>query len=172
MSSNETKCRVIVPPESIDFDDPRPLVFLSGSFENTSGEPWRQRVIGELADTPVVLLNPQREDWDSSFWNRDEDDPQFDHHLSWSFDALAYAEMVAFYFDPQTKSPVSLLELGLVAAAMKMSSVPVVCCPPGFYRRASVQKVCELYTLNMVNTLEELIADIRAFARRGEGAGL
>jgi hypothetical protein len=43
------------------------------------------------------------------------------------------------YFDPNTLSPISLLELGLHAKSGKL----IVCCPEGFYRKGNVDIVCQ-----------------------------
>jgi hypothetical protein len=62
------------------------------------------------------------------------------------------------YFDPNTKSPISLLELGLHAKEQKL----VVLCPEGFWRKGNVDVVCEYYSINQVDTFDELIEFIRA----------
>jgi hypothetical protein len=45
------------------------------------------------------------------------------------------------YFDPNTKSPISLLELGLFAQSKKL----IVCCPRGFWRKGNVDITCDRY---------------------------
>lgn len=57
------------------------------------------------------------------------------------------------YFDPSTKSPISLLELGLYARAGKM----IVCCPDGFWRKGNVDIVCFRHKIKQVQTLDALI---------------
>jgi hypothetical protein len=49
------------------------------------------------------------------------------------------ADVIVLWFDPKTKSPISLLELGLHAQDEKM----VVYCPEGFWRKGNVDIVCE-----------------------------
>jgi hypothetical protein len=56
-------------------------------------------------------------------------------------------------FDPNTKSPVSLLELGLHAKERKL----IVYCPEGFWRKGNVDIVCEAYKVKQVKTFEELL---------------
>jgi len=57
------------------------------------------------------------------------------------------------YFDPNTKSPISLLELGLHANSGKM----IVCCPKGFWRKGNVDIVCERYDVPVVCDIDSLI---------------
>jgi hypothetical protein len=54
---------------------------------------------------------------------------------------LEDADIILLYFDPNTKSPISLLELGLYARSKKL----FVCCPDGFWRQGNVRVVCERY---------------------------
>ena len=60
------------------------------------------------------------------------------------------------YFDPNTTSPISLLELGLHAKSKKM----IVCCPEGFWRKGNVDIVCENFYIPTFNSLDELIKSL------------
>ena len=124
---------------------PNPLqagfsVFLAGSIEMGQAENWQTKVEASLADCEVVIFNPRRDDWDSS-WKQSIDDPQFREQVEWELDALERADVIVMYFDPGSKSPISLLELGLFARSGKM----VVCCPQGFWRKGNVDIVCAKY---------------------------
>jgi hypothetical protein len=55
------------------------------------------------------------------------------------------------YFHPETKAPISLLELGLHAASGKI----IVVCPDGFWRKGNVEIVCTRYNIPMFNSLED-----------------
>ena len=54
------------------------------------------------------------------------------------------------YFDPKTKSPISLLELGLFAKSGKL----VVCCPDGFWKKGNVDIVCQRYKVLKIKDLD------------------
>lgn len=75
---------------------------------------------------------------------------------------------MALFLQPGTLSPISLLELGLLAGEMgvrregkgeKDKGKLVVCCPEGYWRRGNVQVVCERYGVVLVETLEEMQAE-------------
>lgn len=51
-------------------------VFLAGSIEMGSAENWQARVERELADYDVLIFNPRRDDWDSS-WVQSINNPRF-----------------------------------------------------------------------------------------------
>lgn len=123
-------------------------VFLAGSIEIGAAEDWRERVTKFLGNVEmyelgrerkkITILNPRRDDWDSS-WVQSIENKQFTEQVNWELDALEDADVIILWFDPKTKSPISLLELGLFAKSEKM----IVYCPDGFWRKGNVDIVCK-----------------------------
>jgi len=126
-------------------------VFLAGSIEMGKAELWQDKVVKGLEGLEVVVFNPRRDDWDSS-WKQNKNDPQFRQQVEWELNAMSGADLIVFYFDPNTKSPITLLELG-----MHLQDHIVVCCPEGFYRKGNVDIVCEHNGIRQVDNLEALI---------------
>lgn len=144
-------------PNEVVLDTEYVNVFLAGSIEMGVAEKWQEKVIAALSDKPIRFLNPRREDWDSS-WKQDIHNDNFVEQVIWELSSLELAQIVIMYFDPNTKSPISLLELGLHAKEQKL----VVLCPEGFWRKGNVDVVCEFYGINQVDTFDELIEFIRS----------
>lgn len=144
-------------PNEVILDDEFVNIFLAGSIELGLAEKWQEKVIAALSDKPIRFLNPRRTDWDSS-WSQDIDNDKFVEQVVWELTSLEMAQIVIMYFDPNTKSPISLLELGLHAKEQKL----VVLCPEGFWRKGNVDVVCEYYGINQVDTFDELIEFIRS----------
>jgi len=142
---------VIYPPSPI------PLVsnsvFLAGSIEQDTAENWQNYIIKKLDNKDIVILNPRRENWDSS-WKEDILNPVFYEQVNWELEALEKAALIVMYFDPNTKSPISLLELGLFAKTGKM----VVCCPSGFWKKGNVDIVCKTYQIPQVDEIDGLVS--------------
>ena len=92
------------------------------------------------------VFNPRRDSWDSSLVQSIKT-PQFNEQVSWEMTALELAQVIVMYFDPSTKSPISLLELGLHASSGKM----IVCCPDGFWRKGNVEMVCDRFGIMCFN---------------------
>lgn len=134
----------------------RKSVFLAGSIEMGAAEKWQERMIRELADEDIVFYNPRRDDWDSS-WEQTIENAQFNEQVTWELEHLEKADVIALYFDPSTKSPISLLELGLHAQTGSL----IVCCPEGFWRKGNVDIVCNEYQIKQVNSIEKLIEAVR-----------
>ena len=134
-------------------------VFLGGSIEMGLAEPWQERLVNEFKNTDIRFLNPRRTNWDSS-WVQQASNPEFAQQVNWELDALEYSDLIVFYFDPNTKSPITLMELGLHAASGKV----IVCCPDGFWRKGNVEIVCQRYGIKMVNNFDELVIEVKKFA--------
>ena len=144
-------------PNEVILDNEFVNIFLAGSIELGLAEKWQEKVIAALSDKRIRFLNPRREDWDSS-WKQDIDNDNFVEQVMWELTSLEMAHIIIMYFDPNTKSPISLLELGLHAKEQKL----IVLCPEGFWRKGNVDVVCEYYNINQVDTFDELIEFIRA----------
>lgn len=146
---------VIKPPQSLDLDDWQRTIFLAGSIEMGMAEDWQQSVAQSLSHKDLILLNPRRENWDPS-WKQTITNPDFREQVEWELAAQEQAAMIAMYFAPATKAPITLLELGLFARSDKL----VVCCPHGFWRKGNVEVVCDRYQIPMVDSLNALIETI------------
>lgn len=150
--------KVIEAPGSLDEvkKDRKLTIFLAGSIEQGKAEDWQTRVTKALADEEMYVLNPRRKDWDDS-WKEDIKNDQFREQVEWELESQELADIIIMYFDPPTKSPISLLELGLFAKTGKM----IVCCPQGFWKKGNVDIVCKRYEVKQVDTIDSLIAKLK-----------
>ena len=148
--------KVIKPPYKEALSN-NTTIFLAGSIEMGKAEDW-QAVIPQIFKDreELIFLNPRRNDWDSS-WEQTESSPQFSEQVNWELDHLDKADIIFMYFSPETKSPISLLELGLYATSCKI----IVCCPDDFYRKGNVDIVCTIYDIPLYNTMEAAIGRLR-----------
>lgn len=158
-SIHRSQMRVIKPPHSIEHSSDERLVFLAGTIDMGSGVDWQSELQRELADLEhVVLLNPRRDAWDSS-WRQSIDNEQFRGQVEWELDGLERASIVVMYFAPGSQSPISLLELGLQARVSHERVVVV--CPEGFWRKGNVDIVCARWNIKQLESLAHLSAYLR-----------
>jgi hypothetical protein len=143
----EIKAPGKLPHEGDDY-----TIFLAGSIEMGAAENWQEKVKKLLEEYPVTIFNPRRDDWDSS-WEQKIENDQFREQVEWELTAQETANMIIMYFDPKTKAPISLLELGLFAHTGKM----IVCCPEGFYRKGNVDITCNRYHIDTIEKLDEVV---------------
>jgi hypothetical protein len=138
-------------------------VFLAGSIEMNTAERWQLRLVESLSDmTSLLILNPRRENWDSSL-KQTKDEPQFRDQVVWELQAQETVDVIAMYFDPATKSPITLLELGLFA-----DKHMVVFCPDGYFRKGNVDITCERYGIEQADSWDDFVAKVRAALKKAE----
>lgn len=118
-------------------DHSGPLVFLAGSIEQGAASFWQEVAAQQLlaARPGVLVANPRRESWNSQ-WDQTEDHAAFHEQVTWELDHLERADQVLFVFEPGTRSPVTLLELGLMLG--RSPGRVVVACPRAFWRSGNV----------------------------------
>ena len=131
--------KIYTPPTQIDEEDfINHMVFLAGSIEMDKAENWQKELSAELVKIPkLTILNPRRSHWDNS-WKQEITNPKFREQVDWELDGIEYADTVIFYFDPNTKSPITLYEWGVVSQMVRLEKFVIMCCPEGFYRKGNV----------------------------------
>lgn len=80
-------------------------------------------------------------------------DVQAEIQVVWELSALEKADLICFFFDVNTISPVSMMELRLWARSRKV----VVCCDSRFWRSADIHLVCGRYNVPCVECFDDLM---------------
>lgn len=113
-------------------------LFLAGSIEQGKAENWQKRAINSLSkEEELIIFNPRRPNWTNL------DQKNLKEQINWELNYLEESDIVFFYFDPSTISPVSLLELGL------FKDKAIVCCPKEYFRYDNVKAVCNRYNIKL-----------------------
>lgn len=152
---------IFTPPNRITISDNRLIkkVFLAGTIDMGNSENWQEKFIQKLKEQTengffqksYHIYNPRREDWDEK-WVQTFENPQFFQQVTWELDAMEKADYIIMNFLPDSKSPITLMELGLFAKSGKL----YVICPDEFYRSGNVQIVCNKYNIPLYKSIEEL----------------
>ena len=125
----------------------------AGTIDMGSGEDWQARadsLFAALPDGDFLLFNPRQEHWDAGRPG------EMDYQVNWELDHLEKADWIIMNFLPGSRSPITLLELGLHAASGRL----LVICPPGFYRYDNVRITCGRYGVPMLDSLEDAVRHI------------
>jgi hypothetical protein len=130
-------------------------LFLGGSIEMGKARDWQAEAIELLKNHFSVIYNPRRPDWDSS-WEQDISNPYFKEQVDWELDMIEIATWVLFNYEPDTISPISLLENG-----RRVDNVVVVC-PPGYFRKGNVDIFCRRHDIPVYHELEKAASFLRA----------
>lgn len=157
------KPNVYTPPRYPHLRPNLKTVFLAGSIEMGNCEDWQSRVVENFKIDDIDFFNPRRKEWDSS-WEQSLNSPNFYEQVSWELDHLMTATFIYMYIDPTTKSPISLLELGMFANSDKM----IVCCPEGFYRRGNIEVVCQKFNVPLFSDFDTSLIALRNKIREHE----
>lgn len=133
-------------------------VFLAGSIEMGNAINWQVIIEDQLKDYNITIYNPRRDDWDSS-WKQEISNKQFYEQVNWELTALEKSNVIAMFFADNTKSPISLLELGLWAG--REPKKLVVYCTDKFYRKGNVDIVCQRYGIPVHENVDTWILNIK-----------
>jgi hypothetical protein len=138
-------------PQAIETIEGR-SVFLAGSIDMGNAANWQEEVTDHFRNKNCTVLNPRRDDWDSS-WKQTIEDPQFKEQVNWELDAMDKADIIIMNFLPGSQAPITLLELGLNANSGKL----FVCCPQAFWRSGNVYIVCKKYNIPLFSDIKILL---------------
>lgn len=135
-------------------------VFLAGSIEMGAAEDWQPLVTKSIEHLPAtgLIFNPRRLDFQKdavqSIYNT-----YFKEQVDWELDHIDSCNLVFMYFDPNSKSPISLLELGIILASNPHCLI--VCCPEGFWRKGNVDITCSRANVKVYTNLDDAIQALK-----------
>ena len=146
---------IIITPEEIKNKGANKIgaksVFLAGTIDNGNSLNWQDKTIIELINLGVKNLevfNPRRE-----HWNPNPTKEEMEKQIKWEQEHLDKTNVIAMVLLDDSKSPISLLELGLYAKSKKL----IVFCTPNFYRWDNVRLTCEKYNITLIQDLHPTI---------------
>jgi hypothetical protein len=77
----------------------------------------------ELKDYPITFFNPRRPEWDNRWNNSGKNiSAQMKRQINWELGHLESADFICMWIEPDSKSPISLLEKGLYSGRKKILS--------------------------------------------------
>ena len=133
--------QVIIAPERKPITNQS--IFLAGTIDDGKSEDWQSKLIEELSDHEITILNPRRNNWG------DLSDNELRKQITWELDHLEKADIIFMYIIGTSKSPISLLEMGIHIKDLKL----IVVCEPEFYRYENVKITCEYYNAELYDSL-------------------
>lgn len=150
---------VIKAPTKFTKPDGAISVFLGGSIEMGAAENWQERLTKDLAGyEDLYILNPRRDDWDSSWVQDPTPGTQFYEQVHWELTQQSRADVIVYYFAAGTKSPITLLELG----SFGYWTNTVVYCTPDFWRYGNVAMHCDHNDIRLVQDYDSFLAVVKA----------
>lgn len=153
--------KVYKAPEPVPYDDDIGItLFLGGSIEMGAAENWQERLTRELSDIDdLTILNPRRDDWDSSWVQDPTPGTKFREQVDWELDNQVLCDINLYYFVPGTMSPITLLELGAFCDTSLFNTI--VFCPKEFWRYGNVAVLCERAEVPLFDSFDALVVYLR-----------
>lgn len=144
-------------------------LFLGGSIEMGKAIDWQTDLTKKVSDFEGwTVLNPRRDDWDSSWVQDPTPGTKFHEQVTWELDAQDEADINVYYFADGTQSPITLLELGLYADSPV--NFPIVYCTPKFWRYGNVKIVCDRYGVDVYDDYDKFVYAVRALMSEYENS--
>jgi hypothetical protein len=142
------------------YDTLRYSIFLGGAIDQGAAQDWQTIVARSLDDLDVLVLNPRRDDWDST-WEQTADNPQFREQVEWEIKAQEDADMVIYVFTAESKAPITFFEMG----AWGTKKDCVVVAEDGFYRQGNLDIYCEHFAIPIYHSLDDMLIDLHTAIR-------
>ena len=143
------KENIYYPKPGTEYCDNFASIFLAGTIDNGSSVNWQQNVINDLHyfyDLPnLEIYNPRRLDWPA-----ESNHKEIEYQIKWEQEHLDKVDMIFMIFADNSKSPITLLEMGLYAQTGKL----YVFCTDKFYRFDNVKLTCDKYSIPLIETTE------------------
>lgn len=125
-------------------------IFLAGTIDMGNSENWQAALVETFSSSEgrYILYNPRRD----TFTNTPE---EMDYQVNWELDHLEKSQIIIMNILGSSKSPVTLLEMGLFMKSGKL----LVACEPDYYRHANVLLTCARYNVPLYPSLQSLIQE-------------
>ena len=122
-------------------------VFLAGVIDMGNSFDWQKSLTDEYQLSRVVTFyNPRRDDWDSS-WEQKLEEDQFVDQVNWEVDNIDRSDFIFMYIAADSKAPISLLEFGYICGTTPEKLI--ICVEEGFYRRGNIEIMCNRHGIEL-----------------------
>ncbi len=126
-------------------------IFLAGTIDMGNSVDWQAATIDRFRQRGTgryLFFNPRRAT------GLDGTKEDLHYQIRWELEHLERADVIIMYILGTSKSPISLLEMGIHIHSGKL----LVACEPDFYRYDNLKITCEYYGIPLYNSLDELLA--------------
>ena len=125
-------------------------IFLAGTIDMGNSENWQAALVETFSSNEgrYILYNPRRD----TFTNTPD---EMEYQVNWELDHLEKSQIIIMNILGSSKSPVTLLEMGLFMKSGKL----LVACEPDYYRHANVRLTCARYNVPLYPSLKALMQE-------------
>jgi hypothetical protein len=151
--------QVIKPPNPLPTSFLYTSIFLGGTIDMGNSVDWQTEFSSHFVEYQdnIVILNPRRDDWDSSWSQEPTPGTSFHTQVMWERTAQQFAVFRVYNFEPNSVSPITLLELGEYGRKKNT----YVRCSPEYFRYGNVAMFCYEHGIPIFNELNPIINIIK-----------
>ena len=127
-------------------------VFLDGTIDMGRSADWQAALVARFRDSiggRWLFFNPRRREFHAS-------PAEMEYQVAWELAHLEAADLIVMNLLGDSRSPISLLEMGLYARSGKL----FVACSPDYYRYDNVRITCRRYGVPLYDSLTALLDDL------------
>ena len=127
-------------------------VFLAGTIDMGRSSDWQAALVARFRDSiggRWLFFNPRRREFHAS-------PAEMEYQVAWELAHLEAADLIVMNLLGDSRSPISLLEMGLYARSGKL----FVACSPDYYRYDNVRITCRRYGVPLYDSLTALLDDL------------
>lgn len=145
----ELKPREVLPVKD---DGSFTKIFLAGTIDMGNSVDWQSQLKEYFSgkDGRYILFNPRRGSWNGGA------DGEMEYQVNWELEHLEQSDIIIMNILGSSKSPITLLEMGLHARSGKL----YVACEPSFYRYDNVRITCDYYGVPLFDSLEDMLSEL------------
>ena len=127
-------------------------IFLAGTIDMGSSVDWQAQLKEYFSgkEGRYILYNPRRGSWNGGAGG------EMEYQVNWELEHLEKADIIIMNILGSSKSPITLLEMGLHARSGKL----YVACEPSFYRYDNVRITCAYYGIPLYPSLDALLENL------------
>ena len=125
-------------------------IFLAGTIDMGKSVDWQKATCDWFRALPegrYLLFNPRRDKGLSGEMS------DFEHQVNWELEHLEKADLIIMNILASSKSPITLLEMGLFMRSGKWRLI----CEPGFYRYDNVRLTCARYGVPLYQNMDDFL---------------
>lgn len=149
--------KMIKPVNSYPKDKILKKIFFGGSIEMNKAEDWQNKLFDDIKDIDCIVLNPRRDDWDSSWKQDPTPGTKFHGQVTWELDAQRDSDIIVYYFAGKTMSPITLLELGL-----HINKNIIVYVDDAYERAGNVIITCKYHNVYCTNNYNNFVKKLKS----------
>lgn len=125
-------------------------IFLAGTIDMGNSVDWQGRLVEIFSSNEgrYILYNPRRDSFTATL-------EEMEYQVNWELEHLEKSQIIVMNILGSSKSPVTLLEMGLFMKSGKL----LVACEPEYYRHDNVRITCAKYNVPLYDSLSTLMLE-------------